>query len=101
MSPSASIPVTKGIKRQQVQAKDDPDTTHRFKYFESSCALGQLCRAVDEDVFFEELEDDASTLFGHGSSSNVLEEVWLRIEEAMDSTHWQHHITTAEEVRNQ
>lgn len=101
MAPNVGFPVTKGITREEIQAKDEQDGVHRFKYYESDRVIGRLYRAVDEDVFFEELEDDASSLFSYDSSSNILEEIWSRVEEAMDSTAWKHHLKTAEEIRDQ
>src|SRR5947209_9913080 len=81
MAPSASIPVEKGIKRPEDSSIAASDETHRFNYYESQRVLGRLYRAIDEDVFFSDLEDDTSSLFSHEPTENVLEEIWRFVED--------------------
>ncbi|EXJ91772.1 hypothetical protein A1O3_00322 [Capronia epimyces CBS 606.96] len=78
MAPSASTKVEKGIKRAEEMASTD--NTGQFRYFESERILGRLYRAVDENTFFQDLEDDTSSLFSKMADDNVLQDIldWVR-----------------------
>jgi hypothetical protein len=74
MCPSASIKVEKGIKRPLTE-DDEAPTNGKYRYYASEKVLGELYRAMDEDIFFETLEDDTSSLFSKGATNHVLREV--------------------------
>lgn len=77
MAPSASTKVEKGIHRPEEATL--PDITQRYRYYESERILGHLYRAVDENTFFQDLEDDTSSLFSRTAGDNVLEDIrdWI------------------------
>jgi len=83
MAPSASTKVEKGIKRPTDPAPDN-ESPQRYRYYESERILGQLYRAIDEDVFFEALEDDNSSLFSRDGGDNVIAEIWQWVCASMD-----------------
>ncbi|KIW30891.1 uncharacterized protein PV07_02583 [Cladophialophora immunda] len=97
MAPSASTKVEKGIKRPEETAL--PDGRHRYRYYESDRILGRLYRAVNEDTFFEDLEDDASSLFSK-AATNVLGDIRDWVVTHISSTRVQAFLTRAREVRD-
>ncbi|KIW88407.1 uncharacterized protein Z519_10976 [Cladophialophora bantiana CBS 173.52] len=79
MAPSASTKVEKGIKRPDVDVF--PSSARHYYYYESDQILGCLYRAVNEDTFFQDLEDDTSSLFSKAPTNDVLKDIrdWVVI----------------------
>ncbi|OAP64177.1 hypothetical protein AYL99_00149 [Fonsecaea erecta] len=73
MAPSASTKVEKGIERPEQTPL--PSGRQRYRYYESTRILGRLYRAVNEDSFFEDLEDDTSSLFSKAATNEVLRDI--------------------------
>jgi hypothetical protein len=101
MAPTASTKVEKGIKRS---ADGDVDVTPNrgrgYRYYESDRVLGRLYRAVDEDTFFQDLEDETSSLFSMEASNNVLEDIRDWVVSSINSSRVQAYHTMAREVRD-
>lgn len=98
MAPSASTKVEKGIQRpveMELPAIDLP-----YRYYESDRVLGKLYRAVDEDVFFRELEDDASSMFSREAAQTTLGEILEWVETNVDTDIMEDYAETAIEARN-
>lgn len=100
MAPSASTMVEKDIKRPVDPVLDELGPSGRYRYYESTKVLGELYRAIDEDLFFEELEDDTSSLFSSEAADNVLPQVLQLVEGMMEDYAWQKYILKAEEVKD-
>ncbi|ETN44943.1 uncharacterized protein HMPREF1541_09818 [Cyphellophora europaea CBS 101466] len=88
MCPSASAKVVKGIQRAQ------NDITPSLSGF-----LGKLYRAVNEDIFFEDLEDDTSSLSSKGPSGSVLRDILGWVQSHVDSDRLKEHRGMARDVR--
>ena len=99
MAPSASTNVEKGINRP-VESEYFPPKPGRFRYYESNRVLGVLYRAIDEDIFFQNLADDTSSVFSHEASDNVLDQVWTYVESTMQGYAWKDYIDQAIQVRD-
>lgn len=99
MAPSASTRVEKGIKRPTDSTLDN-ERPQRYRYYESDRVLGKLYRAIDEDIFFEDLEDDTSSLFSKDASDNVMREIWRWVRGAMRGRDVKQYLTVAQEVRD-
>lgn len=97
MCPSASVKVDKGIKRNQQES--EADANRKYQYCESDKVLGELYRAIDEDIFFGNLEDDTSSLFSKDASNVVLREVLEWVRRQVDNTRLTEFLDTAREVR--
>ncbi|KAK5092135.1 hypothetical protein LTR70_005740 [Exophiala xenobiotica] len=99
MAPSASTKVEKGIKRPTDTALDE-EQPQRYRYYESDRVLGRLYRAIDEDIFFEDLEDDTSSLFSKDASDDVINEIWCWVRAAISEKHVKQYLDVAGEVRD-
>jgi len=99
MAPSASTTVEKGVKRPTEPVPDD-GLIGRYRYYESDRILGRLYRAIDEDIFFEDLEDDSSSLFSKDPSDNVIIEIWRWVRGAMNGRDIEQYLQLAGEVRD-
>ncbi|KPI41804.1 putative RNA-dependent RNA polymerase 1 [Cyphellophora attinorum] len=99
MAPSASTKVERGIKRETLDAPLG-DSSGGYRYYESDKVLGQLFRAIDEDLFFQDIEDDTTSIFSTDASNNVLAEIldWAR--SRISQTHVNQHLQHAREVRD-
>ncbi|KIW21574.1 hypothetical protein PV08_02154 [Exophiala spinifera] len=97
MAPSASTKVEKGIKRPKDLAP--PKKGQTYRYYESEKILGRLYRAVDEDAFFDDLEDDTSSLFSKTATDNVLAEIldWVLLQ--IGSSRIRGYHNTAENIK--
>ncbi|KAK5515820.1 hypothetical protein LTR07_007331 [Exophiala xenobiotica] len=101
MAPTASTKVEKGIKRPAaVDADVAPNRGRGYRYYESDRVLGRLYRAVDEDTFFQDLEDETSSLFSMEASDNVLEDVRDWVVSSINYSRVQAYHTMAREVRD-
>ncbi|KAK5072515.1 hypothetical protein LTR51_005153 [Lithohypha guttulata] len=100
MAPSASIKVEKGIERRSDPLSEALEGRQRYRYFESERILGRLYRAIDEDLFFGELEDDTSSLFSSAATDNVLPEILKFISDMMRGQDWKRYLPKAREVRD-
>lgn len=98
MAPSASTRVEKGITRSEESA--DLETNQRFRYYESDRILGRLYRAIDEDAFFRDLEDDNLSLFSHEAEDNVLCEIMHFVKKSMSGRNWLPLESLAIEIRD-
>jgi RNA dependent RNA polymerase len=102
MAPGASTKVEKGILMRELMSQDPDETDPRgYRYYESEKVLGTLYRSIDENAFFEALEDDASSVFSKGSNCSVLEQVWRYVEMATPSVHWRTYLKAAAEIRDE
>lgn len=99
MVPSASTKVEKGIKRPTDAASDD-EQPQRYRYYESDRVLGRLYRAVNEDIFFGDLEDDTSSVFSTPASDNVIIEIWRWVRTSMRGRNVKQYLHVAGEVRD-
>lgn len=101
MAPGASTKIEKGISVRALANQDRDETDPRgYRYYESENVLGTLYRSIDEDAFFEALEDDASSVFSKGSNCSVLEQVWSYVEMAAPSVRWRTYLKAAGEIRD-
>ncbi|KIX94715.1 uncharacterized protein Z520_09405 [Fonsecaea multimorphosa CBS 102226] len=98
MAPSASTIVEKGIKRPEEAAL--PDGRQRYRYYESDRILGRLYRAVNEDTFFDDLEDDTSSLFSKEPTNDVLRDICDWVVSHLGHPRVQAFLTQAREVRD-
>ena len=62
--------------------------------------LGRLYRAIDEDIFFEDLEDDTSSLFSKDASDDVINGIWRWVRAAISEKHVKQYLDVAGEVRD-
>ncbi|KAK5553706.1 hypothetical protein LTR46_008252 [Exophiala xenobiotica] len=101
MAPTASTKVEKGIKRPAAVDVDvTPNRGRGYRYYESDRVLGRLYRAVDEDTFFQDLEDETSSLFSMEASNNVLEDIRDWVVSSINYSQVQAYHTMASEVRD-
>jgi hypothetical protein len=101
MAPGASTKIEKRISMRPLTSQERDETDPRgYRYYESERVLGTLYRSVDEDAFFEALEDDASSVFSRGSNCSVLEQVWRYVETAAPSVPWRSYLKAAAEIRD-
>lgn len=100
MAPSASTKVEKGIKREELSAKADLGKPDRYRYYESTKILGHLYRAIDEDIFFQKLENDNLSLYSYEAKDDVIQEIWAFVMDALRGRDWRSYVDTAWEVRN-
>lgn len=98
MAPTASTKVEKGVHRPAGMAA--PEGSQRYRYYESDRVLGKLYRAVDEEVFFQELEDDASSFFSREADDTALGEMLEWVEEQVDTDVMDDYAKLAIEARN-
>lgn len=101
MAPTTSVKVENGIDRNSAVADTNENEPGRFRYYESKKVLGRLYRAIDEDLFFDNLEDDTSSIFSHESSDNVLRDLLKLTEGYAKDRQWQQYIDIAMEVKEQ
>lgn len=99
MAPSASTKVEKGITRSS-ESVEKLESSGRFRYYESDRVLGRLFRAIDEDLFFSDLEDDTSSIFSHEGTDNVLEEIWQFVQHMMQGYAWKDYEDVAIQLRD-
>ncbi|OAG38067.1 hypothetical protein AYO21_07657 [Fonsecaea monophora] len=99
MAPSASIKVEQGIKRPEEETPM-PDGRQRYRYYESDRILGRLYRAVNEDAFFDDLEDDTSSLFSNPATDEVLRDVCDWVENHLGFSRIETFLAAAREVRD-
>ena len=99
MAPSVSVKVEKGVKRPSDLSADESDEPQRFRYYEFQRVLGRLYRAINEDLFFEDLEDNTSSLFSRDSSDDVIRGLSRLAEGYMEGWNWQQYIDIAIEVK--
>jgi hypothetical protein len=102
MAPSASTKVERGITREILNsdyAQREVSGTE-YRYYESDKVIGQLYRAIDEDLFFQDIEDDATSIFSTDASNNVLSEIldWAR--PRIGQKHVLQHMDHARELRD-
>lgn len=99
MAPSASTKVETGIQRppESEVLSGRPD---RFRYYESKRVLGRLYRAIDEDLFLQDLADDDSSVFSHESNDNVLKEIWEFVQNLMLGYAWKDYTNKAIHLRD-
>lgn len=100
MAPSASTMVETGVVRPLESVLEQQKEPGHYRYYESKKVLGELYRVIDEDLFFEELEDDTSSLFSSEATDNVLPEILQFVKGMMEDYSWQEYISKAEEVRD-
>ena len=102
MAPSASVKVEKGIVvRNRTDETSDTGDTHGYRYYESPNILGQLYRAVDEEAFFEDLQEDGEgSIFSRDSNENVLQDLWAELLYAeVTKLDWRSFVDEAEEIK--
>lgn len=92
--------VDKGVERPLDAVLEKLEGPGRYRYYESKKIIGDLYRAIDEDLFFEELEDDISSLFSSEARDNVLPQILQYVEAMMDGYPWRQYLPKAEEVRD-
>jgi len=101
MAPATNIKVEKGVLSRD--SSDDNASTEDpagYRYYESDKILGTLYRAIDEDAFFENLEEDTDgSIFGRESNENVLQEIWAYVESEMVLVEWSSYLAEAEEIK--
>jgi hypothetical protein len=101
MAPGANTKIEKGISIQALASQDQDETDPRgYRYYESEKVLGALYRSIDEEAFFEALEDDASSVFSKESDFSVLDQVWHYVEMATHCVHWRTYLSAAAEIRD-
>lgn len=83
VAPSASTKVEKGIKRP-TDLTEPSEGDQKYRYYESDRILGKLYRAIDEDIFFQDLEDDLSSIFSTDAADTVLKEILWWVTEHLD-----------------
>lgn len=98
MAPSASTKVEKGVKRPAEMAA--PEGNQRYRYYESNNVLGKLYRAVDEDIFFRDLEHDAGSIFSKEAADTALGEILEWVEGQIDAGVIMEYASIATEARN-
>ena len=101
MAPSPSVKVEKGIKRPEEPEALQAGGKQRYRYYESDKLLGKLYRAIDEDLFFQDLEDDSSSMFSRDPTDNVQKEMLSLAQRLMDECTWKEWISIAVEVKDQ
>ena len=101
MAPATNIKVEKGVLSRD--SSDDNASTEDpagYEYYESDRILGKLYRAIDEEAFFEDLEQDTEgSIFGTTSNENVLQEIWTYAESEMLLVEWDSYIPEAKEIK--
>ena len=100
MAPSASTKVSKGITRSDLAEQSTDEPRSGYRYYESDKVLGELFRAIDEDIFFQDLEDDASSLFSLDATNNVLTDILAWVKSRISRSHQELHMVHAREIRN-
>lgn len=101
MAPSASTKVEKGVKRPaDLVDLAPPEGNQRYRYYESDKILGKLFRAIDEDLFFLNLEDDVSSIFSKEPANTVLGEILEWVHVNVDEHEYMRYWDLAKEVRN-
>ena len=100
MAPSASTKVEKGISRTALNQQSTDEPRSGYRYYESDKVLGELFRAIDEDLFFQDLEDDVSSLFSLDATNNVLTEILSWDRPHVNRRHQELHMTHAREIRD-
>lgn len=98
MAPTASTKVEKGIERPLEE--EPPKGKQRYRYYESDRILGKLYRAVDEDIFFRDSGNDATSIFSRGAADTALGEILSWVEEQIDTAGLGAYAKLATEARN-
>lgn len=100
MSPATSTKIEKGVVDWEESQPRDTEDPRGHRYYNSDRALGQLYRAIDEDAFFADLEEDTDgSIFGRVSNENVLLEIWAFVESEMESMEWSKYLAEAGEIK--
>ena len=102
MAPSASVKVEKGIVvRNRTDETSNTGDTYGYRYYESQKILGKLYRAIDEEAFFEDLQEDGDgSIFSRENNENILQDLWGELLYS-DATKldWGSFVEEAEEIK--
>ncbi|KAL9621361.1 MAG: hypothetical protein Q9160_004252 [Pyrenula sp. 1 TL-2023] len=100
MAPSPSTKVEKGIDRPATRSSAALSGTQRYRYFTSDRVLGRLYRALDEDAFFRELEEDTTSIFSLGAPNTLFEEILEWVEKRIRPDRFEVYLELATKVRD-
>lgn len=101
MAPSASTKIEKGlVDRDLTDQNRDKTQSRGYRYYESQNILGILYRSIDEEAFFEELEDNTSSVFNKSSDGSVMTQIWDHMEDIVSSVEWRPYLDEAREIRD-
>ena len=77
----------------------DPDRKG-YRYYESKKVLGTLYRAIDEQSFFAELQEQTERLSGAGASQKTItERLWDYVQRQTNLIQWRHHQERARDIK--
>lgn len=108
LAPGPQVLIGNTIKFEDIEAlpeveePDDLAETDSYeppkrKYYDSKKILGKLYRAIDETKFLEQVQDQAESSAVH--DQDILGEVWNHVRENTLLIQWEHHIETANEIK--
>ena len=96
--PGAHVSISKGISVEDLDESSQTASQAGYRYYESVKTLGHLYRSIDEQEFFQELQN-TSRRIQKATSGSLLQKVWLRIRKDAPTVNWKPYLAWAQDVR--
>lgn len=85
------------LSAQSFQLDDDEDERPRYTHYLSNKVLGKLHRNINEHAFLEQLQSSIKSIDTDGP--DLLDELWAYARHQTLGFIWQHHISTAKDIK--
>ena len=96
--PGPHVTIAKGLRVEDIDEGDETGSNTGYTYYESLKTLGFLYRSIDEQEFFQELQN-TSRRYQQASSGNLIMTVWQQIRRNAPTVNWKPYVTWAEDVK--
>ena len=98
LAPGLQVSVSKGVSIENLDEISWSASKTGYSYYESRKTLGYLFRSIDEQEFFQELQN-TSRQFQQATSGSLLNRVWLQVRRDAPMVDWKPYITWARHVK--
>jgi len=104
MAPGPSVVISSKIDFAEEEEEESINTSNGggkvYAVYESDKVLGQLYRAIDERVVFQDLQKQSSELVKDKiSNQSVMQQVWSYVQKATAVIQWRHHLDWARDLQ--
>lgn len=104
MAPGPSVVISNKIDFAEEEEEESINTSNGggkvYAVYESDKVLGQLYRAIDERVVFQDLQKQSSELLKDNlSNQSVMQRVWSHVQKATAVIQWKHHLDWARDLQ--
>ena len=96
--PGAHVTIAKGLRVEDIDEREGPSSNMGYTYYESLKTLGFLYRSIDEQEFFQELQN-TSRQYQQASSGSLISAVWRQICKDAPTVNWKPYVIWAKDVK--